>query len=74
MGSTARWGITLPLRSMPLAGQRDFVAALPDLGYTDAWSSEVNGADGFSPLVHWDASTRVLNPSGPFTSDDQASV
>ncbi len=51
MNPTRRWGITLPLRTVPLADQRDFVAALPDLGYTDAWSSEVNGADAFSPLV-----------------------
>jgi probable F420-dependent oxidoreductase len=51
MGSSARWGITLPLRSMPLDAQRDFVAALPGLGYTDAWSSELNGADAVSPLV-----------------------
>jgi len=51
MESTPRWGITLPLRSLPLPGQRDLVAALPDLGYTDAWSSEVNGADAFAPLA-----------------------
>jgi probable F420-dependent oxidoreductase len=51
MGSTARWGITLPLRSMALGAQRDFVAALPDLGYTDGWSSELNGADAFTPLM-----------------------
>src|SRR2546421_1082869 len=51
MESTPRWGITLPLRSLPLSGQRDLVAALPDLGYTDAWSSEVNGADAFTPLA-----------------------
>src|SRR5262249_5035301 len=51
MGSTPRWGITLPLRSTALADQRDLVAALPDLGYTDAWSSEVNGADAFTPLA-----------------------
>jgi len=51
MESTPRWGITLPLRSMPLPEQRDLVAALPDLGYTDAWSSEVNGADAFTPLA-----------------------
>src|SRR5262249_20819322 len=31
--------------------QRDLVAALPGLGYTDAWSSEVNGADAFTPLA-----------------------
>lgn len=46
-----RWGITVPLRGMGLAEQRDVIAALPDLGYTDAWSSEMNGADAFSPLA-----------------------
>jgi probable F420-dependent oxidoreductase len=51
MGSTTRWGITLPLRGMPLPGQRDIVAALPDLGYTDAWSAEMNGSDAFTPLA-----------------------
>ena len=51
MGSTPRWGITLPLRSTALPDQRGLVAALPDLGYTDAWSSEVNGADAFTPLA-----------------------
>lgn len=51
MRSDRRWGITLPLRSVPLAAQRDLVAALPDLGYTDAWSAEMNGADAFGPLV-----------------------
>jgi probable F420-dependent oxidoreductase len=51
MKSTARWGITLPLRGMPLPGQRDIVAALPDLGYTDVWSAEMNGSDAFTPLA-----------------------
>ncbi len=51
MEPTPRWGITLPLRGMALADQRGLVAALPDLGYTDAWSSEVNGADAFTPLA-----------------------
>ncbi len=51
MATTPRWGITLPLRSMPLPEQRDIVASLPGLGYTDAWSAEVNGADAFTPLV-----------------------
>jgi probable F420-dependent oxidoreductase len=46
-----RYGITIPFDAIPLAGQRDLVAALPDLGYTDVWSSEVDGADGFTPLV-----------------------
>ena len=46
-----RWGLTLPLRGIPLGEQRSIVAALPDLGYTDAWTSEVNGADAFTPLA-----------------------
>jgi probable F420-dependent oxidoreductase len=46
-----RYGITIPFDGIPLAGQRELVAALPDLGYTDVWSSEVDGADGFTPLV-----------------------
>ncbi len=46
-----RWGITLPLPGLALAEQRDIVAGLPALGYTDAWSSEVSGTDGFTPLV-----------------------
>ena len=51
MSTTPRWGLTLPLRSMPLHEQQGIVAGLPDLGYTDAWSAEVNGADAFTPLV-----------------------
>ncbi len=51
MRPTSRWGITLPLSGIPLTGQRDLVAALPDLGYTDAWSSEVTGYDAFTPLA-----------------------
>jgi len=46
-----RYGLTIPLDGLPLAEQRDLIAALPDLGWTDVWSSEVNGADAFTPLV-----------------------
>src|SRR4029453_11985922 len=46
-----RYGITIPFDGIPLADQRDLVAQLPDLGYTDVWSSEVDGADAFTPLV-----------------------
>ena len=48
---TSRWGITLPLTGIPLAGHRDIVRELTDLGYTDAWSAETNGADAFTPLA-----------------------
>ena len=46
-----RYGLTIPLDGLPLAEQRDLIGALPDLGWTDVWSSEVNGADAFTPLV-----------------------
>jgi probable F420-dependent oxidoreductase len=46
-----RWGLTLPLTGVPLPDQRDLIAPLPDLGYTDAWSAELNGYDAFTPLA-----------------------
>jgi probable F420-dependent oxidoreductase len=51
MGPQPRWGMTLPLTGVPLMDQRDLVARLPDLGYTDAWSAELNGIDAFTPLA-----------------------
>ena len=51
MPPTSRWGITVPLNGLPLPAQRNLVAELPGLGYTDAWSSEVNGTDAFTPLA-----------------------
>lgn len=46
-----RYGLTVPLDGLPLPDQRDLVAALPGLGYTDVWSSETAGTDAFTPLV-----------------------
>ena len=51
MGSQPRWGLTIPLNGLPLADQKDLVSSLPDLGYTDAWSAELNGIDAFTPLT-----------------------
>jgi len=51
MGSQSRWGLTLPLSGLSLAAQKDLVAGLPELGYTDVWSGELNGIDGFTPLI-----------------------
>lgn len=51
MEHTSRWGITLPLHGCPLAEQGSIVAELAALGYTDAWSAELNGVDAFTPLV-----------------------
>ncbi|MCF7551702.1 LLM class F420-dependent oxidoreductase [Pseudonocardia sp. WMMC193] len=46
-----RWGITVPLSGVPLREQRELIRALPDLGYTDVWSAEADGADAFTPLT-----------------------
>ncbi|WP_405142949.1 LLM class F420-dependent oxidoreductase [Sphaerisporangium sp. NBC_01403] len=46
-----RWGITIPFFDLTMAESKDLVAELPDLGYTDAWSAEVGGTDGFVPLA-----------------------
>ena len=46
----ARHGVTVPL-SGPLHSHRDQIRELVDLGYTDLWSAEADGADGFTPLV-----------------------
>ncbi len=46
-----RHGMTIPFDGIPLHAQRDLVVELEDLGYTDVWSSEANGADGFTPLA-----------------------
>lgn len=47
----ARWGITLPLPGMALPEHEEIVASLESLGYTDAWSAEMNGIDAFTPLA-----------------------
>ena len=47
----ARYGMTIPFDDVPLHAQADWVRELVDLGYTDVWSSEANGADAFTPLA-----------------------
>ncbi len=46
-----RYGMTIPFDQVPLGEQADWMRELVDLGYTDVWSSEANGADGFTPLA-----------------------
>jgi probable F420-dependent oxidoreductase len=53
-----RYGMTIPFGG-PLHAQRDRIVELADLGYTDAWSAESDGGDGFTPL----ALTSVWAPS-----------
>ncbi len=46
-----RYGMTIPFDGIPLGEQADMIRELEDLGYTDVWSSEANGADAFTPLA-----------------------
>lgn len=48
---TQRYGITFPFDGISLPDQRPIVESLADLGYTDLWSAESNGYDGFTPLT-----------------------
>jgi probable F420-dependent oxidoreductase len=47
----SRWGLTLPLPMTPLAGTAEHVKRAEAAGYTDIWSGETNGPDGFTPLA-----------------------
>lgn len=46
-----RWGLTLPLPALPLRDHEDLVRRAEAAGYTDLWSGETQGPDGFTPLV-----------------------
>jgi probable F420-dependent oxidoreductase len=46
-----RWGLTLPLPGTPLSGHEELVRRAEAAGYTDLWSGETNGPDGFTPLA-----------------------
>jgi probable F420-dependent oxidoreductase len=48
---TSRYGITIPFEGVTLLEHREWFHRLADLGYTDVWSAEVDGADGFTPLT-----------------------
>ena len=58
----ARWGLTVPLTGVAVRDHRELVGELAAYGYTDVWSAEVAGADGFTPLVlasQWDDRLRL---------------
>jgi probable F420-dependent oxidoreductase len=47
----SRYGVTIPFEGVSLLEHREWFHRLADLGYTDVWSAEVDGADGFTPLI-----------------------
>ena len=46
-----RWGLTIPFDGVPLHEQRSWIEDVVAAGYTDLWSSEAGGTDGFTPLA-----------------------
>jgi probable F420-dependent oxidoreductase len=46
-----RWGITFPLDGVSLPAHREVLREAESLGYTDAWTAEVDGPDAFTPVT-----------------------
>jgi probable F420-dependent oxidoreductase len=46
-----RWGLTLPLPGLTLADHEERVRRAEAAGYTDLWTGETAGPDGFTPLA-----------------------
>ena len=54
-----RWALSLPLDGFTLAEHGEIAREAERLGYTDAWSLEVDGLDCFSPLAVAALTTRL---------------
>ncbi len=57
-----RYGVTVPFDGVTLQDHRRWYAELEQLGYTDVWSAETDGVDGFTPLAlaaAWSPSLRL---------------
>ena len=60
--SMNRYGMTIPFDGVPLLDQEDWIRELADLGFSDFWSAESGGNDGFTPLIlaaQWAKQARV---------------
>ena len=49
--TSPRYGITIPFDGVTLVEHRRWFRELVELGYTDVWSAETDGTDGFTPLA-----------------------
>ncbi|MDE3203396.1 MAG: LLM class F420-dependent oxidoreductase [Acidobacteriota bacterium] len=45
------YGITIPFDGVPLADHRPWIEEVAELGYSDVWTAEADGTDGFTPLA-----------------------
>jgi probable F420-dependent oxidoreductase len=48
---STRWALTVPFNAVPLRGHRALLEGAEAVGFTDLWSGETSGADGFTPLA-----------------------
>ncbi len=58
----SRWGLTVPLTGISLPENEEHFKRAEAAGYTDLWSGETNGPDGFTPLTlasAWTGEVRV---------------
>ncbi|MEX0801449.1 MAG: LLM class F420-dependent oxidoreductase [Dehalococcoidia bacterium] len=62
-----RWGVTFPLESVPLLDHRELLQEAERLGYTDAWTAEVDGTDSLGPLALASAWTEKLRLGSAIT-------
>ena len=46
-----RWSLSLPMSGVTVADLAEVAREAEQLGYSDAWSSEVDGVDAFTPLA-----------------------
>jgi probable F420-dependent oxidoreductase len=46
-----RWALTLPFSAVPLREHRALIEGAEAVGFTDLWSGETSGPDGFTPLA-----------------------
>ena len=46
-----RWALTVPFTGVPLRGHRALLEGAEAVGFTDLWSGETAGPDGFTPLA-----------------------
>ena len=56
----ARYGFTFPFDGLPLHAHKDALREAERIGYTDAWSYEIDGIDCFAPLAMAAAWTEKL--------------
>jgi probable F420-dependent oxidoreductase len=54
-----RWCLSVPVDGFTLPELADLAREAERLGYSDAWSYEIDGADGFTPLVSIAGATQM---------------